>query len=205
MTDLPRLDVLLDVARGRLSARAPRTLPQEGLRRAAVCLVMMERAGVPSVLLIKRAATGRNSGQWALPGGRVDAAETTAEAALRELEEEVGLRCGPETLLGRLDDLTAGSGHLITPWVVAAPGPTTLHRNPAEVASLHPIPLARLVAPGVPRWRDTPDGPLLQMPLRHDMIVHAPTGALLWQFAEVVLRGHDLRLDQVAEPDFARS
>lgn len=205
MTDLARLDVLLDLARDRLGARVARTLPPDGLRRAAVCLVMMERAGVPSLLLIKRAATGRNGGQWALPGGRVDAAETTAEAALRELKEEVGLRCGPQALLGRLDDLATGSGHLITPWVVAVRDPTTLHRNPAEVASLHPIPIARLVAPGVPRWRTTRDGSLLQMPLRHDMVVHAPTGALLWQFADVVLRGRDRRLDEIAEPDFARS
>jgi len=204
VTDLARLDVLVDAARERLSAWEARDLPHEGLRRAAVCLVMMERAGIPSVLLIKRASTGRNSGQWALPGGRVDAGETAAEAALRELEEEVGLCCGPDALLGRLDDLAAGSGHLITPWVVAAPSSAPLHRNPAEVASLHPIPLSRLVAPGVPRWRTTPDGPLLQMPLRHDMVVHAPTGALLWQFAEVVLRGRDRRLEQIAEPDFAR-
>lgn len=49
----------------------------------------VERAGRhgPEVLLIQR-----RSGQWALPGGFVDRGESSADAALRELAEETGLR-----------------------------------------------------------------------------------------------------------------
>ncbi|NVI92953.1 NUDIX hydrolase, partial [Actinomadura sp. BRA 177] len=47
--------------------------------------------GAPSVILIKRAYRGRNAGQWGLPGGRLEAGETPAEAALRGLHEEIGL------------------------------------------------------------------------------------------------------------------
>lgn len=32
------------------------------------------------------------------------------------------------------------------------------------------------------------------MPLRHDLVKHAPTGAILWQFVEVARRGRDLRV-----------
>jgi purine-cytosine permease-like protein len=32
------------------------------------------------------------------------------------------------------------------------------------------------------------------MPLGHDLVKHAPPGAILWQFAEVALRGRDLRV-----------
>jgi hypothetical protein len=45
----------------------------------------------------------------------------------------------------------------------------------------------------------------LQMPLRHDMVIHAPTGAILLQFAEVALRGRDTRVADLAQPDWTKS
>jgi ADP-ribose pyrophosphatase YjhB (NUDIX family) len=59
-------------------------------------------------------------GQWALPGGRIDAGETPEAAALRELGEEVGLIVDAGEVLGRLDDFTTRSGFVITPVVVWA-------------------------------------------------------------------------------------
>ena len=77
--------------------------------------------------------------------------------------------------------------------------------SPAEVASLHPVPLANLLGEHVPRWARTADGrPLLQMPLRHDMVIHAPTGAILLQFREVALRGRPLRVADLAQPEWTR-
>ena len=94
-----------------------------------------------------------------------------------------------------------GSGFCITPVVVLAPDGARRGRNPAELASLHPVPLANLLADHVPRWATAPDGgPLLQMPLRHDMVIHAPTGAILLQFREVALRGKPLRSRRPHQP-----
>ena len=61
-------------------------------------------------------------GQFALPGGRIDAGETAAEAALREAREEIGMELSPQAIIGRLDDYPTRSGFLITPLVVWAPG-----------------------------------------------------------------------------------
>lgn len=60
----------------------------------AVCVAIWQD---DKVLLVKR---GRepNKGLWALPGGKVDAGETIAEAALRELSEETNLRAKPEAV-----------------------------------------------------------------------------------------------------------
>ncbi|MFI6316294.1 NUDIX hydrolase [Nonomuraea sp. NPDC050556] len=171
----------------------------EGLRRAAVTVcILLDSGGVPYTMLIRRAPRGRNAGQWALPGGRLDEGEGAVEGALRELAEETGV--SGVTVAGLLDDFVTDSGFVITP-VVAFGGTQTPRRDPREVASIHPVPLDRFLAPGVPRWK----GGLLQMPLGHSIVVHAPTGAILWQFAEVALRGRELRVSDVTQPHWTRT
>jgi 8-oxo-dGTP pyrophosphatase MutT (NUDIX family) len=194
---------IVERIRANLAAFDRVVAPDDGLRRAAVAVTLLDGA---RVLIAKRVPRGLNAGQWALPGGKLDPGEDAVAAALRELHEEAGLDLPPTAVAGLLDDLVTDSGFCITPVVVAAPPGARPVRNPAELASLHPIPLASLEAEHVPRWARTPDGrPLLQMPLRHDMVIHAPTGAILLQFREVALRGKPLRIDDLAQPAWTRS
>src|SRR3954470_3629580 len=77
---------------------------------------MIGVAGGAALLLCRRASRlSRHAGQWALPGGRIDDGETALGAALRELEEELGLRLGPDSVVGWLDDYPTRSGYVITP------------------------------------------------------------------------------------------
>lgn len=195
---------LRDAVRTRLSDWEPRTVEVlDDARRAAVAITLYAHRGQQHVLMIKRVRRGTNPGHWALPGGRLDAGEDAVAAATRELEEETGLHARDEDVLGCLDDFATLTGYTITPVVVALAGHRRPRRSPAEVASLHPIPLSRLADPDLARWRTTPHGPpLLQLPLRHDMVVHAPTGAILWQFAEVCLRGRPTRVHDLAQPSW---
>src|SRR5215469_2110135 len=76
------------------------------LRRAAVAIALVEAQQLPGAtafLLTRRVANLRAHGnQWALPGGRCDEGEAAVAAALRELEEEIGLCVGVDRVLGTL-------------------------------------------------------------------------------------------------------
>ncbi|WP_214323907.1 NUDIX hydrolase [Nonomuraea sediminis] len=197
---LPPPERLREVVTANLAAFPVRRAPvSDGLRRAAVTVCVLEDPhGLPYTILIKRAPRGRNAGQWALPGGRLDDGEEPVQAALRELAEETSVR--DVRVAGLLDDFVTDSGFVITP-VVAFGGAQRPVADPREVASVHAVTLERFLAPGVPRWR----GGLLQMPLGPGIVVHAPTGAILWQFAEVALRGRELRVLDVEQPRWTRT
>ena len=202
-----RLDgALLDRARANLSSFERQVLPDDGRRRAAVAQVLLPDAeGRPCFLITRRAATLRkHTGQWALPGGRVDAGETAERAALRELQEEVGLRLDESTVLGVLDDYGTRSGFIITPVVVWAEPDHELVPNPAEVAKIFWVPLDDLEGPDVPRLISIPesDRPVIQLPLLGTLI-HAPTAAVLYQMREVVVHGRPTRVNHFEQPVWA--
>ncbi len=163
-------------------------------------------AGGASFVLCRRSA-GLNShaSQWALPGGRIDAGETAIDAALRETDEEVGVRLDPSCVLGLLDDYATRSGYVMTPVVVWGGRDVVLAPNPSEVLAAYRIGLHELVRDDSPRFVSIPesDRPVVQVPLGGDLI-HAPTGAVLVQFRWVGLDGRlDERVADFEQPVFA--
>lgn len=178
----------------------------EELRAAAVAIALVsDDDGAACFVLTRRAAGLRaHGGQWAIPGGRLDAGETPEQAALRELDEEVGLPLHPTSVLGRLDDFPTRSGFVITPVVVWAGADAELVANPEEVESIFRVPLAELDRPDVPRLHHIPESerPLISIPLLGTNI-HAPTAAILFQLREVAIWGRDTRVAEYEQPLFA--
>jgi 8-oxo-dGTP pyrophosphatase MutT (NUDIX family) len=193
-------------ARAHLAAFERRAIEAEGRRRAAVAVVLLpDDAGRACFLLTRRAATLRaHATQWALPGGRIDEGESLERAALRELQEEVGLRLESGSVLGYLDDYATRSGYVITPVVLWCGALAELTPNADEVASVHRVPLGDLDQPGVPRLITIPesDRPVIQIPLLSTLI-HAPTGAVLYQLREVVVHGRATRVYDLEQPVWA--
>jgi 8-oxo-dGTP pyrophosphatase MutT (NUDIX family) len=188
-------------------ARLPSAEPAPALKRAAVVIALVEAGdgrGETALLLTLRAASLRaHRGQWALPGGRCDEGEMPVEAALRELQEELGLRLGPDDVLGLLDDYPTRSGYLITPVVVWAEDSAGLSPNPQEVASVHRIALQEIERAEAFDFIAIPESARRVIRFHHaGRLIHAPTAALIYQFREV-LAGRETRVNELEQPVFA--
>ena len=180
--------------------------PLEDLRAAAVAIVIAAHRGSPTILLTRRSGKLRaHSGQWALPGGRLDAGESAEDAALRELQEEINLTLPRNAIMGRLDDYITRSGYRITP-VVLWSGEESDHLkpNPDEVASIHTVSFEELASPSAPQFEEIPESErkVLSMRLSVDQI-YAPTAAFLYQFREVGILGKSTRVLHFDQPRFA--
>jgi 8-oxo-dGTP pyrophosphatase MutT (NUDIX family) len=175
------------------------------LKQAAVAItVVRARTGRAAYLLTHRSTRlRRHSGQWALPGGRLDEGETAVQAALRELHEELGIPLPVDCVLGLLDDYVTRSGYVMTPVVVWGAGAGHPVPNPDEVASVHYVPLDHITRPENPIIVDEPGNPDPVMRLRlQNRFIHAPTAAVLYQFAEVCLCGRATRVAHLGQPRF---
>src|SRR5262249_27220855 len=159
--------------------------------------------GEADILLTVRASgLRRHGGQWACPGGRLDPGETAETAALRELQEEIGLTLPPEDVLGLLDDYPTRSGLVLAP-VAGCGSADPTHPDPSEVARIDRVPLELLLAPDVVVLQSIPqsDRPVMALSLPPGLL-YAPTAAILHQFAEVAVRGREVRVADYEQPLF---
>ena len=162
-------------------------------------------AGGAALLLTRRGAhLSAHARQWAFPGGRIDAGESPLDAAIREMHEEVGVEVNPDNLIGRLDDYPTRSGYVMSPFVFWAGPEHEPIANPDEVASVHRVSFDELLRPDSPRFVEIEesDRPVVQVPVGGDLI-HAPTGAIMYQFRSVGLEGASMRVDSLEQPVFA--
>lgn len=125
--------------------------PADARRRSAVLVLFGEGEQGPDVLLIERAHDMRShAGQPAFPGGAIDPTDEHAVgAALREAAEETGLDPSGVDVWAVLPDLyIPPSGFAVTPVLGWWRSPTPVAAaDPAEVASVHRVPLAELTDP----------------------------------------------------------
>ena len=119
-------------------------------RKPAAVLVPIVRREPGATMLFTQRTDNLTShpGQVAFPGGRIDDDDISDEAAaLREAEEEIGLKPQDVEMIGRAPDYLTGSGYHIKP-VLGLIGPDVDFRlNPEEVSDVFEVPLSFLMDP----------------------------------------------------------
>ncbi len=137
-----------------LNTHAPR---QRASKRAAVLVPLVERPQGWQLLLTRRApGMPEHAGQVAFPGGRANAGESLAAAALREFEEETGISRDKASLIGRFERYETVSGYDIMPFVAVLNTPFEVRPDPREVEAVFEVPFDFLMdrANHQRQWRE---------------------------------------------------
>jgi len=129
-----------------LGNRDRRVIFPHHLKPAAVLIPLAFDGREDRIFFIRRSVNVLyHKGQVAFPGGGREQHDADLLAtALRESEEEIGLRRGDVEVLGQLDDQETVSGFVITPWVGFFPWPYDLKPHAFEVDEVFDLPLAHL-------------------------------------------------------------
>ena len=101
-----------------MTEQFPDVRQSESTVRAAGGLVWRRGAGGPELLLIRRNRHGFD--EWSLPKGKLDPGESYPEAAVREVEEETGVRARPIRFAGVMQYLVRGENKVVCFWEMEA-------------------------------------------------------------------------------------
>jgi len=112
-------------------------------RPAAVLIPIFFKEGQAHLLFTKRTDyVEHHKGQISFPGGSRDDEDTSLKiTALRETEEEVGIKSNHVTILGQTDVFLTNTHFLVTPFVGYYNYPYPYHINDGEIDRLIEIPL----------------------------------------------------------------
>jgi 8-oxo-dGTP pyrophosphatase MutT (NUDIX family) len=115
-------------------------------RAAAVLLPLAWDGDEWNILYTRRTdIVEHHKGQVSFPGGATDPQDSgPEETALREAEEEIGLRRSDVHILGRLGEMLTVTNFFITPFVGVIPWPYAFTVHTVEVERVFTVPLAWL-------------------------------------------------------------
>lgn len=158
---------------------------------SAVLIFVFNEAGEPHVALIERShRSPNNPGELAFPGGILHPRESALTAALRETEEEVGVKSSDIEVLASLDEIATPSGFLVRPYIGLVTGRPDFLIDPTEVERVVTVSLAELALPSVHRQLPFPGTGVL---LNHfdvgELNAWGMTGDLLAQLLTIAADG----------------
>jgi 8-oxo-dGTP pyrophosphatase MutT (NUDIX family) len=160
-------------------------------RQAAVLAPVLDRPDGDHLLFIRRADhLGQHAGQMGFPGGGREPSDADLTAtALREADEEVGIRPEEAEMIGRLDDVPGPYGHVVRPFVARVPDREYVPDG-REVVEVVVLSAADLADPGVysVEERRNPQGETVGLPFFRvgEDVVWGLTGFVLARLLSVV-------------------
>jgi len=171
---------------------------------AAVLLPLFLKDGEFHILFTKRTShLTHHSGEISFPGGVCDPGDRdSADTALREAWEEVGIAPQDVEILGELDDTRSIHNYVVTPVVGVFPSGYLLTVNDTEIERIIEVPLSHFVRPGVFRveqWQWEGRTRPVYFYRHGDDEIWGLTGRILKQFLDV-LNGTETRLEDEVIP-----
>lgn len=138
---LPGIEAQLKMAHLERRLNITRYKIPDYARMGAVLILLYEDEGVLKTCFIERTQyDGVHSGQIAFPGGKKEPGETLEQTAVREAEEEIGVKQGDIMLLGHLTELyIPPSNFLVHPFVGAISYKPDFFPQATEVAEVFEI------------------------------------------------------------------
>jgi 8-oxo-dGTP pyrophosphatase MutT (NUDIX family) len=140
---------LLEAIRQVMASHKPTRIEPGDRPPAAVLLLVYELEGEPhTVFTLRTHLVETHKGQISFPGGAADPEDDDLRlTALRETDEELGVRPEDVEVVGQLDDWVSITGFLVTPYVGLIHGPTPypFRPNRHEVAEVIEVPLSHLM------------------------------------------------------------
>ena len=145
---------LIQALREALAKRTPQALQSDDATPAAVLVLLFSKNGGCHLLLNRRSAlVSHHKGEIAFPGGAWEPEDTDMLAcALREAEEEMGVRPADVTVLGGLDPVLTRTRFLVSPFVGTIPYPYPFAVDRREVAEMVEVSLDTLLDPSALRF-----------------------------------------------------
>jgi 8-oxo-dGTP pyrophosphatase MutT (NUDIX family) len=181
----------MDLDLGRMAGFRPRAVERDSARAAAVLVPVIARDGGDHLLFTERSPDlEAHPGEMAFPGGGYEPEDADlAATALREADEEVGIRPEEAEVVGRLDDVPGPYGHVVRPFVARVPDREYVPDG-REVVEVVVLSAADLTDPAVysVEERRNADGETVGLPFFRvdDEVVWGLTGFVLARFLSVV-------------------
>jgi 8-oxo-dGTP pyrophosphatase MutT (NUDIX family) len=131
---------------------------KKALRPAAVLAPLIPRPdGLRLIFTVRSPALTQHAGQISFPGGRVDPGDASlGAAAVREAEEEIGMKPEQVELLGAFDSYETATGFEVTPFVGLVDPDFAPVPDPREVEEVFEAPFAFFMDPAnhARAWRE---------------------------------------------------
>jgi len=186
----------IDQIRKKISSRQRRVIEHPPFSHAAVLVPLFQKGKDCHLLFTKRSEGVKyHKGEISFPGGMVDEEDKELiNTALREADEEIGLKERDVQIIGVLDDIVTITEFIVTPIVGLFPYPYPFKVSEVEIAELIEVPLASLLEEDCFSEREIFRGGQKEVVYAYQYgkhIIWGATARILKQFLDLITSSRD--------------